>query len=307
VGSPENPGFLNWFLIFLLGIVWGASFICIKVSLQTFGPWTTAFVRVLIGGLALSVIGWLLGQGLNKIPNRKAWAFEFAIGIFNVAIPLTLLSWGQQYVSSAFAGVSMGAVPLMVVPLVFLFSSNEIIDLKRICGLIIGFMGLILLFDFNPSIQNFSKNQILGQLTCLLATACYAGGSILTRMAPPMPPISFATATLISAALVLFPIAMFIEGLPTTFSLESGSALLFLAIFSTATGAVIRVHVTTTAGPVFMSLTSYQVPVWAVIYSSIFTQEALPPKLLIALAVILIGIGLTEHRSLKKILKTYLT
>jgi len=106
--SPQNPGLTNWLLIASLGIIWGAAFMLVSVSLEGFGPWTVAAGRTLLGGAVLWVLGAALGQGLNTIPSARGWAFAIAIGLGAIALPFALLSWGQQFIPSAFAGVAMG-------------------------------------------------------------------------------------------------------------------------------------------------------------------------------------------------------
>jgi drug/metabolite transporter (DMT)-like permease len=296
--TPQNPGLLNWVLICSLGLIWGGAFMSVSLALEGFPPTSVAAGRCLIAAAILCIIGPLLGQGLNKIPSMKALGFAFFIGTFAVALPTSMLSWGQQYVPSAFAGVAMGAVPLIVLPLAYFFSPEEGIGPRRIIGMVLGFIGLFILVG--PGAMNSSGKEFetLGRLACLGAATCYAVGSITTRRAPKMAPIAFAAASLLAAALVLTPIALIIDGIPTQFPPTATTALLYAALMPTALAAVIRVRVITTAGSVFMSLTSYQVPIWSVILGVSFMGESLPPQLFIALAIILAGIGLSQSRAL---------
>jgi len=297
--SPENPGLFNWLLILLLGLVWGGAFMLVRLSLDGFGPWSVAAWRTGLGGITLAVIGAVLGQGIHKIPSLRAWGFAGAIGAGAVALPFVLLSWGQQFIPSAFAGVAMGAVPLLVLPLVYVFSKDEGIGPRRVMGMILGFVGLFILVGPGATATTGHENEGLGRLACLAAAGCYASGSVITRHAPKMPPIAFATATLLVAATLLIPIALITEGWPPSFPAQPTAALVCAAMLPTALAAVIRVRVITTAGSLFMSLTSYQVPVWAVILGVGFLGESLPPQLFLALTIILAGIGLSQSRALK--------
>ena len=302
--SPTNPGFINWFIILLLGMIWGGSFLFIKISLETVGPLTSAAIRTLIGGMILIAVVLARGQNLQKINTARAWSFSVLIGLISIALPLYLLSWGQQHVTSAYAGVSMSAIPLLILPLVYFFSPDEGIGPRRVIGLILGFAGLVILFDINSIQLSSEKSQLLGQLACFMATVCYAVGSILTRNAPHMPQIEFAAVTLISATLILTPLALYYEGLPYQLSFKSALALLYLAFFASALGAVLRIRVTKSAGSIFMSLTTYQVPIWALLYSALFLDETLPKTLFIALFLLIIGIIISQSRSLILFFKT---
>lgn len=296
--SPQNPGLTNWLLIAVLGLVWGGAFMSVRVSLDGYGPWTVAAGRTALGSVTLAVIGAALGQGLHKMPSARAWRFAAIIGTGAIALPFALLSWGQQFVPSAFAGVAMGAVPLLVLPLVYLFSPEEGIGPRRVIGMVLGFVGLFILIGPGAAASTGADNEWLGRLACLGAAACYAGGSVVTRRAPKMPPIAFATATLLIAAVILTPIALVFEGMPMRYPTTPTLALIYAALLPTALAAVIRVWVITSAGSLFMSLTSYQVPVWSVVLGVSLMDEALPPQLFLALAIILAGIGLSQSRAL---------
>lgn len=301
--SPENPGLGNWLLILILGVVWGGAFMSVRLSLDGFGPWSVAAWRTGLGGIALAVIGAAFGQGIHKIPTMRAWVFAIIIGTGAVALPFAMLSWGQQFIPSAFAGIAMGAVPLLVLPLVYLFSKDEGIGPRRVLGMLLGFVGLFILVGPGAAASTGHENEWLGRLACLTAAGCYASGSVITRRAPKMPPIAFATATLLVAAVILIPIAAITEGWPESFPAKPTAALIYAALFPTALAAVIRVRVITTAGSLFMSLTSYQVPVWSVILGVSFMGETLPPQLYIALAIILAGIALSQSRALMAMFK----
>ena len=299
--TPQNPGALNWLLIVLLGMIWGAAFMSVGLSLEGFGPWQTAAGRTLLGGAVLWGIGALLGQGLGTLPDRRAWAYSAAIGAGAIALPFALLSWGQQFVPSAFAGVAMGAVPLLVLPLVAIFSREEGIGPRRIIGVVLGFLGLAILLGPEAFSSTGREVEHLGRLACLGAAGCYAAGSVITRRAPAMPPLAFAAATLVIAAVILVPIALVVEGVPTDWPISPTAALIYAALLPTALAAVIRVRVITTAGSLFMSLTSYQVPIWSVIFGVTLMGESLPPQLFIALALILSGIAISQSRALSAI------
>jgi drug/metabolite transporter (DMT)-like permease len=304
--TPERPGLFNLFLVILLGVIWGGAFMSVRLSLDGFGPWTVAAIRIAIAAFVLCVAGPLLGQPITSLyrqAGKKGWGFAAIIGIGSVALPFGLLSWGQQFVPSAFAGVAMGAVPLLVLPLVYLFSPEEGIGPRRIIGIALGFVGLVILLGPGALEGAGDDRAFWGRLACLSAAGCYAAGSVLTRRAPKMPPISFATATLLAAALVMVPLALVLEGLPQEWPLLPTQAVVYAALFPTALAAVIRVRVITTAGSLFMSLTAYMVPIWSVIFGVVLMDENLPPQLFYALAIILVGIGISQSRALAGIFR----
>ena len=201
---------------FYFGVIWGAAFLSVRIALEG-APITVAAMRVLVGSAALVVMG-SSGQGLDKVPGARGWAFASAIGLGAIALPFTWLAWGQQFVPSAYAGVAMGSVPLLVLPLVAIFSPEEGIGPRRIMGLILGFAGIAVLFGpealSSDAVPVTDRMLIWGTAACVGAASCYAIGSIITRRAPAMPPISLAAATLVVAAIALVPLALWFEGVP---------------------------------------------------------------------------------------------
>jgi drug/metabolite transporter (DMT)-like permease len=296
--TPSSPGLLNWGLVLTLGVIWGTAFMGVSVALDGYGVLTLTAGRLLIATLALLIAGPLIGQGITQVRTGRAWLFAGLIGSVAIALPFTLLSWGLSHVPSAFAGVAMGAVPLIVLPLVAMFSPEEGIGPRRVIGVGLGFVGLVLLIGDGAFDSTGRTAEWLGRLACIGAAACYAIGSVLTRRAPKMPPVAFATATLLVGSTIMVPIALIAEGLPERTPLGPTLALLYVALLPTGLASIIRVRVITTAGSLFMSMVSYMVPVWAVIFGITIMGEALPPSLFTALATILLGILLSQWRSL---------
>lgn len=291
--SPENPGLFNWALIIGLGVIWGSAFMSIAVALEGYPPIWTAALRVALGAGAILMIGALIGQPLSAIARApKGWQFTLAIGLVTATVPMLLLTWGIQHVPSAFAGIAMGAVPLLILPLAFVFSPDEGIGPRRIAGVTLGFIGIAILVGPGA----FGDANPLAQLACVGAASCYAVGSITTRRAPKMPPLAFAGGTLLVGAVALIPLAWIVEGPPALAPLRPTLALIYLGLFPTGLAALIRLRVITTAGSVFMSQTSYMVPVWAAIFGVALLEETLPPRILVALALILAGIAISQSR-----------
>ena len=120
----------------------------------------------------------------------------------------------------------------------------------------------------------------------------------MTRRAPKIPPVAFGAGTLVAAAVALVPLALYFEGWPEAWPLKPMLAVLYAALLPTALASVIRVRIITTAGSLFMSLVNYMVPVWAAVFGVVLLNEALPPQLYTALALILAGIATAQSRQI---------
>lgn len=290
-----SPSSLAWFLLVALGLIWGGSFLGIAKALEGFGPLGIAACRIGIAAAILTAIVLATGQGLPPTATptgRRIWLHCLGMGVFSNALPFALLAWGQERVSSGFAGISMAVVPLLVLPLAHVFVPGERLTLRKSIGFVIGFVGVALLVGRGGG--GHGEHAALGRLACIAASSSYAVGAIITRLAPPGPTVSFGAAGLLIASVISIPLALAVEGWPASPPPAALLGVLYLGIFPTALATIALVYVVQSAGPSFMSLVNYQVPVWAVILGIVFLDETLPPQFLGALALILAGLAVSQ-------------
>jgi len=289
----------NWLALILLGIVWGASFMASKLALTGFGPMTVAALRISIGAVILTTAAYALGRrlpGFASPTDRRIWLHALGMAVFTNALPFALLTWGQLRVSSGFAGITMAIVPLLVLPLSHFLIAGERMTLRTTIGFVIGFGGVIILIG--PAAFGSSGNQLenLARLACVGATICYAVGSIITRLCPQTSVLGLSSAALILASLIMLPVAYFTEGLPSSPGSTAYLGVAYLALFSTALATILLVNIINSAGPPFLSLVNYQVPVWAVVFGVVLLSEELPGQFLGALAFILAGLAVSRSK-----------
>src|SRR5574337_574210 len=168
----------EWGAFALLGLIWGSSFLWIKIAVQETGPFTLVAFRLLFGLIGLLLVMWQQKQSFPR-DRRTLLAFLF-MGAFNTAVPFTLISWGETRIDSGLASILNGAVPLFTIIIAHFWLHDEKITLPRILGLIIGFIGVVILVgrDFGP--QGL-RSSILGQLAVLAAAICYATAITFSR------------------------------------------------------------------------------------------------------------------------------
>ncbi|SEM75572.1 Permease of the drug/metabolite transporter (DMT) superfamily [Pseudorhodobacter antarcticus] len=286
-----QPTRRDWLSILFLGLVWGGTFMVVSFALRGYGPITVATARVVLGALALASLAAALGRPMPA-HSAKLWAHILPIGLLSSAIPFTLLSWGQTQVPSAFAGLSMAAVPLLVLPLAYIFAGETLHRFKA-AGFGLGFLGTLILLG--PDILTGGP-LVLPRLACIAAALCYAVASVLTRRCPPIDPITLAALSLTVGAVTLTPLMLVTEGVPTWAGPIPGTAIILLGLVPTALAALLRVSVIRSAGSGFMTLTSYQVPVWSVVFGVLVLNEELPLRFFAALALILAGLLLSQRK-----------
>ena len=288
-----TPTRKDWLSIIALGFIWGGTFMVISLALRGYGPVTVACARTTLGAVAMLALLQITGR---KLPQGwNVWTSAIPIGLLSTAVPFFLLSWGQQNLPSAFAGLSMAAVPLFVLPLAHFFS-DERLALRKVIGFGTGFLGVVILLG--PSALG-GDTALLPRLACLGAAFCYSVSSILTRRCPPVDPMGLAAATLIVGAVVLVPAMLVVEGVPHWAGTIPGGAIILLGLVPTALAALLRVSVIRSAGSSFMTLTNYQVPLWSLAFGTLVLGEALPHSFFVALLCILAGLFISQSKSRK--------
>jgi drug/metabolite transporter (DMT)-like permease len=288
-----------WAALVLLGLIWGGSFLGVKMALTGYGPLGVAAARITLAAMILAGVALAAGPGLPPTATaqgRRIWLHCLGMAVFSNVLPFALLSWGQ-FVTSGFAGISMAVVPLLVLPLAHVFVPGERMTPRRVAGFLVGFAGVVLLIGGGGGGDAGSDGEVgLARLACVAASCCYAVGAIVTRRAPPGPYLAFAAAGLMIAAALILPLALAVEGLPADPPPAALAGVLYLGLLPTALATVLLVHVIQSAGPSFLSLVNYQVPVWAVLIGMVVLGEALPTQFLAALALILAGLSVSQAR-----------
>ena len=273
----------------------------VAIALEGYGPLTVAAARTALGSLALISIMVVTRSPLPEF-SRTLVMYLLVIGVMNTALPFALLSWGQQYVPSAFAGISMAALPLFVLPLAHFFS-DETMTKRNVIGVSLGFVGAAVLIG--PSVLRIGTGwEPLGQLACVAASLSYAISSVMTRRCPPIDSITMATILMVIGATALIPAMLLVEGVPQMTDTRSTLAIIFLGVVPTALAALLRVFTIRSAGAVFMTLVNYQVPVWSMVFGALVLSETLPLRFFAALALILIGVAISQWNSLRKLRAT---
>lgn len=289
-------------MILTLGVVWGASFMFIELALTGIGPFWLAASRILLASVVTTAVWRARGGALYTGATRAGWPLVLAIGAASTALPFMLLSWGQQFVTAGFAGVTMGMMPLLVLPLAHFFA-NEAMTRRKTLGLVIGFAGVLVLIGPGAFVSSGQGGELAGRIACLLAACCYAASSILTRRMPPVDPVGLSAVTLWIGAVIVTIAAITQEGTLPLSATDVLWVIVVLGLVQTAMANLLRIMVIQSAGPTFTSLVNYQVPVWSVVFGIVFLGEAADPSLFLALILILIGVALSQWGALKRLFR----
>jgi drug/metabolite transporter (DMT)-like permease len=298
-----KPTLGNWIALIILGAIWGGSFMAAKLALISFGPMTVAFLRLALASIVLLAVTLATGRkfpGVSTPTDRRIWVHIAIMGLVTNAIPFSLLNWGQLYVSSGFAGVTMAFVPLLVLPLShFILKSNEMTS-RKVTGFILGFIGMIILIGPSQLLAGTGASlEPIARIACIAAALCYGLGTINTRLCPPVSIMAYSAGGLIVGTVALLPVVLMIEGVPQWPETTALFSTIYLGLFPTALATILLVGIINTAGPAFMVLVNYQVPLWAVVFGVVFLGEKVPPSFLAAFALILLGLAVSQSKQRK--------
>lgn len=291
---PTAPTLGNWIGLYALGLIWGASFLGVALALDRFGPVSIAAGRIALGALTLGAVAVVARIPLPRDP--VIWAFTAAMAILSNALPFFLLSWSQQHVTSGFAGITMAAIPLFVIGLAHVFVPGERLTRAKAAGFVIGLVGVAVLIGPGVLRTTGSALESVAKLGCLTASLSYALGAIVTRRCPTVHPVAFGVMALGIASVVMVPLALLVEGLPRTPSLQALGALLYLGLLPTGLATLILVGIIRSAGPSFLAQVNYHVPVWSVVLGVLVLSEELPGRFILALAIIIGGLMYSRRK-----------
>ncbi|MEC3861042.1 DMT family transporter [Mesobacterium sp. TK19101] len=292
----------NWIQILALGLVWGATFLVMELALRGIGPAWLAAGRIGFAGLLTLAIWWLRGARLF-LGDATDWGTLAICGLLSTALPFMLLTFGLQHVTSGFAGVSMAAVVLMVLPLAHFLIPGEKMTLRRTLGFVIGFAGILVLIGPGAFAASGAEGEVLGRLACLAAASCYAISSVLLRRLPAIDPLGLTAMTFVIGSALVLPAAWLMEGPPPRTDAITLFWVVVLGMIPTAAANLLRILVIRSAGPVFMGLVNYMVPVASVLLGALILSEPLPPGLLSAMMLILAGMGLSQYGALSRLFR----
>ncbi len=294
VPAIRQPTLFDVSRLIFLGAIWGGAFIFITVALEDFGPLSVASWRVTLGALVLLLIALLIRQRFPR--GRHEWQKITIVGFLNSAVPFFLISWGQQFISSAESALLMAMGTFFALFVSHFTSHDERINLPRALGVSVGFLGVLTLVFWD--IQESGLGALVGQIAVMLAGCSYAASSIISRRLTHLPMISTSAATMLTAAVYMIPLAFLLEDpIPAEVSNKTLFALVYLGVIATALAMTMRFFIIRANGAVFMSLVGYLVPLFGVLWSALYFADVIQTQTIIALVLILLGIAITRKGS----------
>ena len=293
----REPKIIDYVLLAILALIWSSAFFNIKIATYSYGPVTIAFLRIIFG--AIPVVGLCLFKKIKIEAFSKDWHWFALIGMVNLVIPFFLIAYGVQKVQSNLAAILMASTPLSATILAHFFTKNEKINYRKIFGVLLGFSGIVFLFSDNVLIN---ENNFLSALIIFFASTFYVIGGLLTLKISNKKNENVTASILIWGFIFLIPITAYTEQpWNLTPSTESTISVIYLGIFATGIAWLLRFRILKNNGLVFQAQVAYLIPIFGIILGYIFLKELITPKVLVAVAAVIVGIYFVEKSNSKKI------
>ena len=274
-----------WILLIFLGALWGSAFMFIKVATPEFGPIALVNTRLLIASLIFLPI--LLQKKYIHL-LKPIWKQVLVLSIMNNAIPFTLFSYASFGADSNILAILNATTAFNTMIIAYLWI-GESVSLKQLFGLILGFIGIFILV--NP--QN-SDTTLIASLSALLAAFFYSYSTVyIQRQSVNANKMVLIGWSIVFSAVLMIPVSIF--NLPET--LPSASAIgsaFWLGAVSTGLGFLGYVRLIDKIGAVKTSTVAYFLPVFGIIWGSIFLDEKITYTIILGCLIVLIGIYLSN-------------
>lgn len=280
----------EWGAFALLGLVWGTSFLWIKIALREVGPFTLVAYRLLFGLIGLLVVMAITRRSFPR--DRRTIGLYFILSFFATALPFVLISWGETRIASGLASILNGTLPLFTIVIAHFWLHDEKITMQRLLGLITGFVGVVILMSRDLGAEGIG-GSLLGQLAVLAAAASYAIGATFTRKyLRGQQPVVQSTMTLLFADLMMWGPALTLEApfkiptLPMTWI-----ALVWLGLLGSCLAYLLYFYLINAVGATRAVVVTYIFPVIGLVLGIIFLNESLDWRLVVGSLLVVAGIA----------------
>ena len=278
-----------------LGLIWGSSFLFMKVALRGLTPVQVAAGRLVFGALILAAV---VAAGVGRYPRtRRAWAELSVLSILANVLPFLLFAWGQQRVTSSLAGVLNATTPLCTAAIAIVALPSERLTRTRAVGLALGLAGAVLIV--RP--WDDAAGSLSGQLACLGAAGCYGLAFVYTRrvVSGRISALTAAAGQVTVGATVAVVIASgaVLAGEPAPQpDWRVVGAIATLGVLGTGIAYLLSFKLIELAGATTASMVTYLIPVVAVALGVVVLDEPVTWHLFVGAAVVFAGIAVAEGR-----------
>jgi drug/metabolite transporter (DMT)-like permease len=273
-----------WTLLLILGAIWGASYLFIKIGVRGLSPAMVAWARIALAALVLVPLARRSGALAAARGSGLGWLC--LVGAIQIAVPFLLIAVAEEEIDSGLAGILVASTPLFTALLAIRLDHEERSSGWRLVGILLGLAGVAVLLGVD---LNGSSAELAGGAAVLLAGLCYAvGGFLVKPRLAASPPLGLAAWVMLASSLVLLPFAL--ATLPGSApGIGPVAAVGVLGVLGTGVAFAIFYDLMGTVGPARTWIVSYLAPGFAVAYGAVLLDESITLSTIAGLALILGG------------------
>ena len=290
-----KPTRTDWLLLLALGVMWGTSYVWIKVAVETLSTFTLIAARL---GIGLALLATVAAAKRLELPrNPRVYGHLVVMAMINIVIPFTLITWAEQQVNSNLAAIINGAVPLFGILLAAWFLSDEPLTLNKLVGIGVGYVGVVVLVA--PGLLNGgATGSLSGELALVGSTLAYAVGGVYARanmrgVAPLVPALFQVTFAFVIVTIVAFATE---QPFGQSWPFETAFAVVWLGIFGSGLAYIVMFRLLARIGAGVTFTLAYLLPIVGIVAGFVVQQEPVDSTLAVGTVLILGGIGLTGSK-----------
>ena len=277
---------IGWLIV--LSMIWGSSFSLIKGAVSWMPP-----LLVVSGRLAIATLIFIVIFAHMTIPRhhwRQYGHGYIVIGACGNVIPFTLVGWSEQVMDSALAAIIVGLMPFFTLLFTHLMTRDERLTRRRLLGIVLGLLGIILLQGFELTLKMGSSAAVLAMVT---STISYGFAAAYARRCDGHNALILAGYSIIVGFLLCVPFALYHHWhwlmTPRPFDINATLAVVLLGVVNTALGGLIFFRILFRSGALFASASNYLMPLFGVSFGVIFWNETLGINAIVAMIFIMLG------------------
>ncbi|MEM6890823.1 MAG: DMT family transporter [Pseudomonadota bacterium] len=286
-----------WGALFALALIWGASFVSIRVALDEVGPLTSVAHRTFWAMLVLWCV--IAARGQTLLPGPRVWVAFLVMGMLNNVIPFGLVAWGQLHIESGLTSILNAATAVFGVLTAALFFADERLTGRKLIGVCLGFLGVATAIGLG-NLRDFDVRS-LAQIAVLAAAVSYALAGVWARKTlAGLSPQMAAAGMLTGSTVVTVPLAWAVEG-PLSLSLQTDTLLAigYYSVIATAGAYLLYYWVLARAGSGNLLLVTLLVAPIAIVLGAVILGETLNPNAYAGFAILASGLLVLDGRVLR--------
>ncbi len=284
---------IDWLIFIALGFFWGSSYLFIKIGVDHgLQPFTLIMFRLLIGLLLLASVVTAFREPLPRSP--RIYGHLFVMGVINIAIPFSLITFAEQTVDSSLASVINSGVPLFVIVIAAIFLKGETVTVNRVAGLVVGFVGVAILVGLD--ITDLGSANAIGELALVGATISYAAGNVYAKahvhgLRPMIPALVQVFFGLLVTGTLAFVTEHPLAVVPAP---EAILAVVWLGLLGSGLAYLSYFRILQHWGATRTSLVAYLLPVYGIVLGALVLSEPIAESTLLGAALVIGGIALVN-------------